>query len=148
MKLPSTSTPEQGFTLIEMLLVIGLFSLIAGLGVFFGVDYYQRSALAAERDLLVSALQNARAQSLSNLNGAAHGVYLANNSLIIFEGQNYASATDIEALPNNPGITHTGPSEITFDALNAKTNFDGQITLSNTVKNLVINVNHEGGLEW
>ena len=66
----------SGFTLIEMLVSMGIIILIAGFGLFLSMDFYRGYLFHYEKDLVISILQKARSQSLANIDEKPHGVYI------------------------------------------------------------------------
>jgi type II secretory pathway pseudopilin PulG len=74
MRSPSTSTPE-GFTLIEIVLAVGLFAVATGLSLGFGLSDGSAGRFRSEESTLVSALRLARAQALRNIGRDEHGVH-------------------------------------------------------------------------
>lgn len=117
--------PAKGFTLIEVLTVLGLFTLLAGLGLFASMDLYRGSSFHSERDLLVALLQHARAQAVNNIcrgmctDGVAHGVKIGSGNYIVFQGSSYASrdATQDQTFATSPLVTSSGDTEVVFAQL-------------------------------
>jgi prepilin-type N-terminal cleavage/methylation domain-containing protein len=100
MALPSTYRyASRGFSLIEILVVVGLVVILSGLALFVSMDSFRGSNFRTERDLIVSILQHARALSINNVcdgagcvNGLPHGLHVANDSYVLFQGSTYNSA--------------------------------------------------------
>lgn len=95
---PKTSTPNIGFTLIEVLVVLGILVVLFGFGAALGLDAFRRYAFHNERDLLVAVMQKARSQSVSNLclgagctGGRPHGVNFTSGGYTLFQGPSYAA---------------------------------------------------------
>jgi prepilin-type N-terminal cleavage/methylation domain-containing protein len=120
---------NYGFTLIELLLAIALLSIFAGLGSYFGISAYVRSLSMNDAELLLAALERARAESQADICGendclqdVAHGVHVRTNvqeiatSLTVFEGSSYASrdVQDDITLPLSGETLFDGPNEIMF----------------------------------
>jgi len=117
---------SAGFTLVEMLTVLGLFALIAGLGLFISMDAYRSSSFHSERDLVIALLEHARAQAVNNIctggscaDGLAHGLEVTNNTYTVFQGSSYASrdATQDQIFDANPTVTLSGDAEVVFAQL-------------------------------
>ncbi len=143
---------SRGFTLIEILVVIGLFILIFSLSAFVGFDSIARSTVAGERDSLTSLLASARAHAISNVNEKKHGVHIDEDEpdFVLFEGDSY-SAGD----PNNRPVARTsavsvsGPGDIIFEQLSGDVITGvGTTTLSDGSKTAEININSVGRIEW
>ena len=107
---------NKGFTLIEILIVIGLFTFIFALGLFMSMDVYRGYTHRSERDVLVSVLTRARSRALANIHQQRWGVCYDNNisQYVIFSGANYVSALSKETVLANPGVTFSTSSASTF----------------------------------
>src|ERR1043166_3537154 len=122
MALPNTLTRNRGFTLIELIITIGLISIIATFGLFLSWDYYRGTAFLSEQKIVVSILQKARNQSMSNVclgtctDGKAHGVKFLADKYVIFQGNSYLSRDTSVDDPINvaPTISHSGMDEVVF----------------------------------
>ena len=82
----------QGFSLIEIVVVMAIMTIVLSCWLFFSSDTYQRSAFLAERDLLITALQIARADAQNNIHQKPHGVAIlppTYDGYVIFEGVDY-----------------------------------------------------------
>ena len=82
---------SPGFSIIEVVMVIGIIAIVFGLGLSFSLSIYQSQMLNAERDNLAVILGRARSEALSNLNESDHGVYIGSDNYVIFQGDTYAS---------------------------------------------------------
>ena len=98
MKLPSTSNPNKGFTLIEVLIAIGIIFFLGGMGLFLSMDFYRTFSFRSDNNTVVSILHKARMQALSNIDlndagGKDHGVHYdaVTHQMTIFEGSSYGS---------------------------------------------------------
>jgi Tfp pilus assembly protein FimT len=147
-----------GFTMIELLVVMTLVIFVASLTLYFSLDMYRGYAFRNERNLVVSILQKARMEALSNVgystltnNGSSHGVRFEADEFVVFEGPTYTascspSSTNL-CISANTGVTHSGANEITFNQLDG-TSSGGSVTLSNGTHTSVITVNSEGQISW
>ena len=151
---------QQGFTLIEVVTVMGLLALIAALTAVTNVDAYRGYIFRNERNLAISALQRARSQAISNVclgtctDGKPHGVHFEAGKYVIFQGSSYGldSAYD-EVLAGSSNVSINIPS---FDAVftqlsgEAVTNPPGAfITLYDAVgHSSAIRINSEGQIAW
>ena len=160
----------QGFTLIEVMIVIALIIIIASIGFFFSLDSYRSYYFHSDRDILVSALQRARAEAVGNTcggpsctDGKPHGVAIRPadhpNSYVLFQTENtasprYASRTAEDKnmdilLDANPNVAIGGVTEIVFTQLSANANPYGSISLTDsTGRTSTISVNNAGQIIW
>lgn len=120
--------------MLETVVVMGIFAIVAGAALFVSMETYRGSNFRSDRDLLVAALQRARAQAMSNIcfddggatftctDGMPHGVKILPGKVIVFEGSSYAartSAADAEFKTNVLSVS--GADEIVFAQLSGTT---------------------------
>lgn len=144
--------------MIEVLVVLGMFAIMAGFGLYVNMENYRGSSFHSDRDLLVSLLQHARAQAISNKcggancinNGKAHGVAVVGGNYVIYQGSNYASrdVSEDAVFSGNPSVTRTGATDISFSQLTATTSVDKTITLAGGGKTSDVTVSTEGQIKW
>jgi prepilin-type N-terminal cleavage/methylation domain-containing protein len=117
----------KGFSLIELIVVIGLITIIAGFGMIVSIDDYRGYSFRSERDIIVSALQKARSQATNNMcygaactDGLAHGVYFGTpGHYIIFQGTTYSAGDPIneDIVAKNASAVVTGVTSVLFTEL-------------------------------
>lgn len=138
------------FTFVEVIIALGILAVIFGLGLPITLDAYLNQQLNTERDNLVTVLRKAQTQAFSNKNQAPHGVYIASDKYIIFEGDSFGSRQSIldEEFSKSPLINIGGLEEIVFSQITANPNTVGAISLSDGRKVLNIQINEEGAINW
>jgi prepilin-type N-terminal cleavage/methylation domain-containing protein len=148
---------QAGFTLMEIMIVIGLIAVVMSMSLFMDINGYRGDAFRSEEDTLGTALQTARSDALNNIDEKRHGVAIhpgGYDGYVIFEGDNYASrdVSKDESTKSsyNVSFTPTTPSEVVFDQLTGDANYDGDITLMDPQRNMTANIsiNHEGKISW
>jgi prepilin-type N-terminal cleavage/methylation domain-containing protein len=151
---------NKGFTLMEMLVVIGIVAMFAVMSLFLDMNNYRGDAFRSEQSVLGMALQTARADALNNINQKRHGVAIhpsGYDGYIIFEGNSYTevgrdTTKDIEIKSSyNVTFTLTSPTEIVFDQLSGNIIAGaGDITFIDSQRNMtaVISTNYEGKISW
>ncbi len=136
----------RGFTLMEIIIVIGLLVIIAGFALVVSLDDYRGYNFRNERDVVVAVLQKARSQAINNMcfeapgvtctDGVSHGVYFGSSgSYIIFQGASYASrdAALDEVIEAGTGLVAiTGTNSVVFDRLS------GNATVSPSASTLTL----------
>jgi type II secretory pathway pseudopilin PulG len=144
---------NKGFTLIEVLVVVGLLITVFAIGAITNVGMYTRELSRSEQSDLLTVLQQARSRSMNNVNASAHGVYFGNdlNCYYVFEGTSYGGdSCDNSGNPErNTNITsETSPtnfSEVNFAQLSGNPNRVGTITMTDTgtgkIKKITIEAN-------
>ncbi|MDO8548204.1 MAG: prepilin-type N-terminal cleavage/methylation domain-containing protein [bacterium] len=149
---------QAGFTLMEMLIVMGIILVIASAPLFIDLTSYRADAFRAERSAVVTLLQKARADALNNINQQAHGVAFFppdhQKSYVVFEGDSYAASDPAtrEVSDGNYLVTFGAgsPSEVAFTQLDGSANFSGDIVLVDTQRaaTTTITINHEGAISY
>ena len=153
-KSPSGALPQEvlrrGFTLVEVIIVVGMMTVLALFTVVITAGSYTRNVLESERDSVVSFLWRARARAIHNINQTGHGLFITTSSYIVFQGNSYAarSSTLDEVFPKSGGITSSGLSEIVFQPPEGSSASTGTITLTNQAKSAMIIINGEGQIDW
>jgi prepilin-type N-terminal cleavage/methylation domain-containing protein len=153
----------KGFTLLEILVVMGLFLIVAGFGLFVSFDSLRGYSFREERDTIISALQKARSQSINNMcfgatctDGKAHGVYFGiPHSYVIFQGVTYATrdvALDEVLTARNNVVAVSGATEVDFAPLVGTVVTTPitpmTVTVSDPTHSSVITFGTEGGMSW
>jgi prepilin-type N-terminal cleavage/methylation domain-containing protein len=142
---------SAGFTLLELLIVMGLFAIILSFGLAIGFDSFRRDTLKTERTNLVSALQKARSQAVNNIDNNMHGFYFDGANYIVFEGTSFATRDTSRDLfiPRNSTISLSGlPHGVVFEQLSGDATPAGVIVLEDGISSTTISINEEGRIEW
>jgi prepilin-type N-terminal cleavage/methylation domain-containing protein len=138
-----------GFTLMEILVVMGILAVLGTFGYLVTIDCYKSYAFNAERDTIVAILQKARSQSLANINESAHGVHFDSGQYVIFQGAAYGGGAPFyQALPASFGITHSGIIDVVFAQLSGDANPGGNLILGDGKRSETISINNEGQINW
>jgi len=128
---------------------------------FVSMDSYRGSSFRSERDTLVSVLQKARGQAMSNIclgsctgnDGLKHGVHFTSTQYIIFQGNSYSAADSTnQAVPINNSVTITDtssnpPADIIFNQLDAVT-AAATIRIADGSHTSDITINTEAQISW
>jgi prepilin-type N-terminal cleavage/methylation domain-containing protein len=148
-----------GFTLFEILVVMGLILIIGSFSLYFGIDRLRGYSFHGDRDDLVALLEHARALSVTNIcygnpcmESTPHGVSIQPRAFVLFQGQNYSSAdhTYDVAIDRSPDVEENGLSEVVFAQLSGNVLTPGTITLTDqsTLKTSLISTEDEGRIVW
>lgn len=150
---------RPAFTLIEILVVTGIFVLLAGLGLFMTLDAFRATSHRSERDTIVSILEKARSRAMANIDQIKWGVCYTSPNYVIFQGGACTTGDKIlanSAVANASNFAGTFPVVI-FDQLTGKlvpqlSPATNELTV--TVKEQgrpideVISINNEGRINW
>lgn len=120
-------TSKSGFTLIEILVVLAILGLTAGL-IFPNFNFWQKqSSLDAAAQEIVSALRLAQSQTLASEGASVFGVYFETDKFTLFKGVSfYPSSPDNNIHPLNSSlkiaaINLGGVNFAVFDRLTGRT---------------------------
>ncbi len=150
---PRICTDNRAFTLIEILIVIGILSVLGAMTLFIDLGSYRGDAFRAERDTVVTLMQKARADALNNIDEAPHGLALFPadhpKSYVLFDGTTYAAdpaSHDVVDASYDVGLAPGTPSEVVFEQLSGDANYSGAVTLvdPNRTLSFDIDINQEG----
>lgn len=87
-----TSLRTQGFSMIELILVLALIGVVALFTVPLTMDSLTRSSVTQERDLFVSlVLRGARAAALANIDQKSHGIHINPTEYVLFDTPVYSA---------------------------------------------------------
>jgi len=81
---------KHGFTIIELLLVVGITLLIAATAAPIYGNLQVSSQLDENTNQVVQSIRIARERSVSGLNNSRHGVRLESDKYILYQGSSYA----------------------------------------------------------
>lgn len=138
---------NHGFTLVEIIIVLGILFLMAGFGLFMSMDFYRSYAFRYEENLAVSLLQKARSRAMANVNQTAHGVHFGVSDYTLFEGSTYdAGASTNQNIPINSGIATSGLVNVVFNQLKGDSTTTGDIIISGQSQTASISINTEGAI--
>jgi len=152
MKLPNTynQSNQSGFSLIEIMVGMGILVFLMGFGLIMSMDFYRTYAFHSDEQIVVSILQMARTRALSNINQSSHGVHFdsAGHELVIFEGSTYdASNPTNENIPLSERLGVTWPSDVVF-AQNSGNTTAQTVSIVDGPKTLTITVNEHGSINY
>ena len=141
---------QKGFTLLEIIIVIGLFALLVGISIPFGLDVYRSYVLISETRNMVSFLRRAETLSFTNTRNDSYGVMIMNDRFVVFRGASFATrdtAFDEEYL-RSPLVIVSGIAHIVFAAVTGRPDIMGTTTFSNGVNEQTVFINEHGTLFW
>ncbi len=128
---------HRAFSLIELVIVISIITLLAGL-IMSGLSMYRKSeALNKDAEKIVGILNDAKSRTLASHNSSQYGVHFASTTITLFTGTTYtsSSATNLvypltaSDIISNVSLTGGG-LDIVFIRLTGETSQNGTITLS------------------
>ncbi len=131
-----------GFTLVEVIIVVALFSLVVAFSFPFVKSYNTRQILDGTSDELYSSLRRVQSQAMNGDNSSRWGIHWGSDEYIIFSGDDYdARDTDEDMIVEyagsitiTPSISGSAPytTDVIFHQLTGETDTTGTITVENT----------------
>ena len=139
------ASPMRGFTVFEILIVMGIFTIMIGIAAPTGLGFYLNYQFDSESDLVTALLHQARNRAMVNYNETNHGMYVLTDQFVVFEGDSYAARVQAndKKYPRNTDVAVSGASEVVFTALSGAT-ASTTFNLNDTRKSRDIFVNPEG----
>jgi len=134
---------KKGFTLIEIIIVIGIIGLLASISMNAYTNSKSHENLQTSTLGLVEAVRHAQSNAQSGKLDSSWGVKLNPSEVVVFKGSSYtardSSLDQLLGLPS--GVVVTGLSEIVFSKIIGNTTNTGTITVTSgsEIKNITIN---------
>ncbi len=144
MKIKSENFNKRGFTLIEILVVIGIVSVISSIVAVSLFNYRDRAALRVETGRVVALINETREQSVAGRGGVVHGLHFEESKVVRFSGQTYVADAigneplELSSLVDIGSISLTGgASDVVFSRLSGKSDKTGtfRVRLKSDVAN-------------
>ena len=148
----------EGFTLIEVLIVIGVMALLVGLSSLSLVSFGKGSELDSARTSVVQALRESQSNSLANLGNNPWGVHFEANKVVIFQdtGSGYNPGDSVnnrtKVMPKGVTISWSltgGTDYLMFDKGLGTTLNNGTVTITSTANTTAtVTINKEGMIDF
>lgn len=132
---------EKGFTLLELIFVLGITLIIFGFITINMVNFQQKTSINTTIDTMISEIKNQQTKAMtgtgSNGSGNSYGIYYQSDRYVLFTGSSYSSTNSsnftVMLDPNISFTNTTFPSDsIVF--LHRSGELDGFINGNNTIK--------------
>ena len=123
LKTKSLKLKTSGFTIFEILIVIGILAVIFAIGLPISWNFYTAYQFDSEVNTFVAVLEQARNSAMTNRNESPHGVYAAPNQFVIFQGPSYAGRDIFQdrIFTRDGNININVPAELVFASLSGQT---------------------------
>ncbi len=149
-----TSTSAKGFSLIELMIVVALIMIIAGLSMTLSTSAIIRANATDERDFIVALLTESRARALSNVDESAHGVYIDTRlrKYLTYErrGGCTRATTSVIEIPFVSSAAVGGTMDRCFAPLSLRVSAGnaGTTTIAVGGSTTTVSVNSVGRIDW
>lgn len=137
----------NGFTFTEVLVVIGILGIIAGLGIPFYQSFQVTSDLNNTTQEIIQTLRRAQSKAMSSEFYSPYGVYFENKKFVLFQGSAYNPVDPLNetvTLSNVLSISSGPGPEIVFSQVQGITADTGLITISTSRESKIIDINEMG----
>jgi len=139
----------KGFTLLEIIIVLGIVTILAVVTLPLGVNFLKQQNLSSTTSTVIATLRQAHTQAMFQKNDSSFGVKFLPSSYILFQGTTYntreAEEDILTSIPS--GISVSGIEEIVFDKRTGEPNTTGTILIMNNTDNHSVFINEEGIIE-
>lgn len=140
---------ERGFTLLEMIMVLGLIALLSSPLFSLAVDFYNARQFDVHFQGLVQSLRRAQSKAIYGLE-SPFGVYFSGQQYVLFKGPSYTARDpeydEVFLLPE--GAYLSGLQEIVFSRISGLPSDTGDIVLDLYQHSDSININPEGVIDY
>jgi len=149
-QLKSTKKLSRGFTLVEIMLVVGIIGLLTTISTSVYNSFKTHENLEITTIGVVEAIRHAQGNSQSGKGDSSWGVKVLASSAVIFKGSSYASrdTSADQSLGFSGGVEASGLSEIVFTKIIGSTTDTGTVTLTNSYGSKNILINEKGTLTY
>ena len=146
----------KAYTLIELLIVIGVLAILTGMASLSMVSFSQGSDIETTTTIVAGALKEARANSMADIDDKTWGLFLENNRVIVFadDGGGFVpgdASNSYRILANHTGLSWNlagGGQAVEFIKRTGETTNDGEVTITGqAVAPKVISINGQGMIE-
>lgn len=112
-------TINQGFTLVELLLVISLLLVLGTMGTGFAARFFAQDALANTMDQLINDLRQAQLNAMMGKQNNNWGVHYASNTITLYMGTTFGTTPAFNQTFSVPAsVTITNFTDINYAGLN------------------------------
>jgi prepilin-type N-terminal cleavage/methylation domain-containing protein len=150
----STIKLKNGFTLIELIIVVALIIMFSALTLPVGFNFYQKSTLKDQAKTLENSLRMAQAMAMSGRGESNAGVIIEEGQYTVFEGDSYEDRPANITIPFPIALSATGPTEVVFEKITGLPIIPAiteeeliTITLKFGANSQEININSQGKIE-
>lgn len=142
---------RKGFTILEILLVVAIIAIVAGIGIPFYYSFVTRNNLDLAEENVYEAYTRAHVKAQAGDRDTSWGLYVTDGSATVFSGNSFATRNGAydEQFSFSENIVASGLTEVVFSKLEGEAGSTGQTVLTDTSGNIrTINVNAKGTISF
>lgn len=141
----------KGFTLIEMLMSVGILATLAALSLPVYQSFYNRNELDLTAQNLASALRRAQTYARGSLGDSQWGVSIQSGAITLYKGASFAGRDtaydEVSTIATSTNVS--GLSDILFAKLSGAPAATGSVTFTNTNNETrTVTINAEGMVSY
>lgn len=141
----------SGFTLVEVLLSVGIIAMLAGLSLPVYAALQTRTELSTSVQGVADTLRRAQTYARGVHGDSQWGVYITDDSATLYRGTSYAardiSFDEVTPIPSSIGVS--GMEEVNFSKLHGAPSSTGGITLTlNANEERTVSINAKGMVDY
>lgn len=140
----------RGFSLLELIIVISIFSIFAGMTTTTYYSMKSHTNLELATGSLVEAVRFAQSSAQSGKGDSKWGVKTLTDKIVIFKGNDYTSRDTAfdSTFDFSGGVIVSGLSEVVFEKITGSTLTVGTMSLAGTSENRNIVINEKGTINY
>ncbi len=142
---------KHGFTLVEVLLAVGLIGILTGVGAPVFSRLLTKNNLDVAGESLAVSWRRGQGLAMANDGDSLWGVKVATGSLTLFKGSSFSGRDtnydETSDLPSTILVSGTA-TEIVFNKLTGTPSAAGTITLVNFADTITLTINSQGTVSY
>lgn len=149
-QIKSVKKLSYGFSLVEVIIVLGIFSILISVSVSVYNSFKTHENLEITTTGVVEGIRHAQANSQSGKGDSMWGVEILTTSITIFKGGSYTGrdTSADQSFNFSAAVTASGLSEIIFTKITGSTSNIGTIVITNSFGAKNISINAKGNITY
>lgn len=141
---------RSGFTMVEVLLVLMMFTAVAAISIPLSIDYQQRGDIDMAQATFSQGLRRAQQLSMSGEGNSAWGINAVSGKITVFKGATYATrdTTYDEDYSLSTAVVMTNQLEYDFAKTTGLPAQTGTATFTNGAYQKTVTVNAKGVVNY
>ena len=148
---------SAGFTLAELLLVMGIIGILSTTIILNGLGYRNRQLLDGAAQQMAASIRDAQNRAITQQDGLAWGIYFNNvsttDSYTVFSGGSYATSANRFVTSFDSPLTFTVPApgtttSIVFAQISGLPSTSTSVTITNGITSTTITISANGQVQF
>ncbi|HWY79472.1 MAG TPA: type II secretion system protein [Candidatus Sulfotelmatobacter sp.] len=137
---------RNGFTLIELILVVSLMMLLGTLTTTFAARFFTQNGVSNTTDELIGDIRQAQMNAMMGKQNSNWGIDYASNTITLYKGTSFAArSTALDTkFSVNSSVSITGFSDLNFFRMTGTSSATPTISVSGSGETKTITVNSQG----